>query len=64
MIVKAYTPTISDAFKIKSIPSVKDSVTQQKKELNYSIFQYLSLLLLQPVKGKAAAIEKPKQAKL
>ncbi|MFC5046780.1 TonB-dependent receptor [Aquimarina hainanensis] len=64
VIVKAYTPTISDAFKIKSIPSVKDSVTQQKKELNYSIFSVPVASTFTPVKGKAAAIEKPKQAKL
>ena len=31
-VTKAYTPTVSDAFKIKSIPNLNDSIVLQKKK--------------------------------
>ncbi|WP_025742670.1 TonB-dependent receptor [Aquimarina pacifica] len=64
VIVKAYTPTISDAFKVKSIPVLNDSITQQKKELRYSIFSVPVASTYTPIKGKAANIDKPKPIKI
>ncbi len=60
VIVKAYTPTISDAFKIKSIPTLNDSVTQKKKEIRYSIFSVPVASTYTPAKGRAANIDRPK----
>lgn len=60
VIVKAYTPTISDAFKIKSTPILNDSVTQQKKQIRYSIFSVPVASTYTPAKGRAANIDRPK----
>ena len=37
-VVKPYTPKISDAFKLKEIPSIDDEETATKKEIKYNIF--------------------------
>ncbi|MBQ0736058.1 TonB-dependent receptor [Aquimarina celericrescens] len=60
IIVKAYTPTISDAFKIKSTPILNDSVTQKKKQIRYSIFSVPVASTYTPAKGRAANIDRPK----
>ncbi len=60
VIVKAYTPTISDAFKVKSTPILNDSVTQKKKEIRYSIFSVPVASTYTPAKGRAANIDRPK----
>ncbi|PKV49862.1 hypothetical protein ATE84_1900 [Aquimarina sp. MAR_2010_214] len=60
VIVKAYTPTISDAFKVKSTPVLNDSVTQQKKQIRYSIFSVPVASTYTPAKGRAANIDRPK----
>ncbi len=64
VIVKAYTPTISDAFKVKSTPILNDSVTQKKKQIRYSIFSVPVASTFTPAKGKAANIDKPKRIPL
>ncbi len=64
VIVKAYTPTISDAFKVKSTPILNDSVTQKKKQIRYSIFSVPVASTFTPVKGRAASIDKPKKIPL
>jgi len=64
VIVKAYTPTISDAFKVKSTPVLNDSVTQKKKQLRYSIFSVPVASTFTPAKGRAANIDKPKRIPL
>ena len=61
VIVKAYTPTINDAFKIKSTPTIQDSITQKKKEIRYSIFSVPVASTFTPAKGRAANIERPKK---
>lgn len=63
-IVKPYTPTISDAFKIKETPQLNDAVTTQKKEVQYTIFSVPVASTFTPAKGKAATIEKAKKEKL
>ncbi|RZS91884.1 TonB-dependent receptor domain-containing protein [Aquimarina brevivitae] len=62
MIVKAYTPTIQDASKIKTNPKIEDSITQQKKAVQYSIFSVPVASTFTPAKGRAASIDRPKKA--
>jgi len=64
VIVKAYTPAISDAFKVKSTPVLNDSVTQKKKQIRYSIFSVPVASTFTPAKGRAASIDKPKRIPL
>lgn len=63
-VVKAYTPTISDAFKIKEIPSLNDATTIKKKEIKYNIFSIPVASTFTPAKGKAATVDKEKPVKL
>ena len=63
-IVKPYTPTISDAFKVKETPELNDSITTTKKEVKYSIFSVPVASTFTPAKGKATTVEKAKPIKL
>lgn len=60
VIIKAYTPTISDAFKIKSAPVIEDLISQEKKQVDYSINSVPVASTFKPKKGKAVNLEKPK----
>ncbi|MCK8523883.1 TonB-dependent receptor [Aquimarina sp. D1M17] len=64
VIVKAYTPTISDAFKVKSTPILNDSITQKKQDIRYSIFSVPVASTYTPAKGRAANIDRPKPIKI
>ncbi len=57
-VTKAYSPTISDAFKLKSIPDINDSIVLQKKKIEYSIFSVPVASTFAPEKGKASAVKK------
>ncbi|MFD2915882.1 porin family protein [Psychroserpens luteus] len=63
-VVKPYTPTISDAFKIKEIPTLNDSTTIKKKVIKYNIFSIPVASTFTPAKGKAATVDKEKAVKL
>lgn len=63
-VVKPYTPTISDAFKVKEVPSLNDETTQTKKEIKYNIFSFPVASTFTPAKGKAATVDKAKPIKL
>ncbi|MBR9914093.1 MAG: TonB-dependent receptor [Algicola sp.] len=63
-VVKPYTPTISDAFKIKETPNMNDSTSAQKKEIKYNIFSIPVASTFTPAKGKAATVDKEKPVKL
>ena len=63
-VVKPYTPTVSDAFKIKETPTLDDATTATKKEVTYNIFSIPVASTFTPAKGKAATIDKAKQEKL
>ena len=63
-VIKPYTPTISDAFKIKDAPKLNDSNTVKKKEVKYNIFSIPVASTFTPAKGKAATVEKARQVKL
>lgn len=57
-VTKAYTPTVSDAFKIKSVPNLNDSIVLQKKKITYSIFSVPVASTFTPNKGTASRVEK------
>ena len=63
-VVKPYTPTISDAFKVKEIPTLDDKTTETKKEIKYNIFSFPVASTFTPAKGKAAVVEKRAPVKL
>ena len=63
-VVKPYTPTISDAFKIKETPTLDDATTTAKKDVKYNIFSIPVASTFTPAKGKAATLGKAKQEKL
>lgn len=63
-IVTAYNPSVSDAFKIKGNPSLDDSVTTKKKDIEYTIFSVPVASTFTPSKGKASGIEKAPPEKL
>ena len=63
-VVKPYKPKISDAFKVKEIPSIDDEVTATKKEIKYNIFSIPVASTFTPSKGKASDVDKAKKAKL
>lgn len=63
-VVKPYTPTVSDAFKIKETPTLDDETTTTKKEIKYNIFSIPVASTFTPAKGKAATVNKAKQEKL
>lgn len=63
-VVKPYTPSISDAFKIKETPTLDDATTATKKEIKYNIFSIPVASTFTPAKGKAASVNKAKQEKL
>ena len=63
-IVKPYTPTISDAFKVKETPSLNDSISTTKKVVKYNIFSVPVASTFTPAKGKATNVEKVKPVKL
>jgi hypothetical protein len=56
-VVKPYTPSISDAFKVKEIPNLDDDATTNKKEIKYNIFSIPVASTFTPAKGKAAVVE-------
>ena len=57
-VTKAYSPTISDAFKLKSVPNLNDSIVLQKKKIEYNIFSVPVASTFAPAKGKASAVKK------
>lgn len=60
-VVKPYTPTISDAFKVKETPSINDASSATKKDVQYAIFSVPVASTFTPSKGKAATVKKIKQ---
>ena len=63
-VVKPYTPTISDAFKVKEIPSLEDEVTENRKAVKYNIFSIPVASTFTPAKATAAAVDKATPVKL
>lgn len=63
-VVKPYTPTISDAFKVKETPSFEDEETSKKEDIKYNIFSFPVASTFTPSKGKAAGVDKSAKEKL
>ena len=62
VVEKPYTPTISDAFKIKTNPSLENVTNFSKEKVNYSIFSIPVASTFTPTKGKAQNIARaPKE---
>ena len=61
-VVKPYTPKVSDAFKVKEIPSIDEEETTTKKSIKYNIFSIPVASTFTPAKGKAAEVDKAKKA--
>jgi len=63
-VVKPYTPTISDAFKVKETPVLDDEETTKKEAIQYNIFSFPVASTFVPAKGKAAGVDKDQQERL
>lgn len=63
-VVKPYTPTISDAFKVKETPVIEDEADTQKEEIKYNIFSFPVASTFAPAKGKAASVDREAKEKL
>lgn len=63
-VVKPYTPTISDAFKVKETPVIEDEDNTQREEIEYNIFSFPVASTFTPAKGRAAGVDKAKREKL
>ena len=63
-VVKPYTPTISDAFKVKETPTLEDEETSKKENIQYNIFSFPVASTFTPSKGKAANVDKSAQEKI
>ncbi|AMC10708.1 hypothetical protein Lupro_05365 [Lutibacter profundi] len=62
IVVKPYTPKISDAFKIKSNPIIETTNKIQKETVNYRIFSIPVASTFTPSKGKAkGVVREPKE---
>ena len=57
-VVKPYTPSVSDANKIRETPNRNDSVVFQKKPVQYSIFSVPVASTFTPAKGRATTVER------
>ena len=63
-VVKPYTPTISDAFKVKETPPVEDPDNVRKTDVKYNIFSYPVASTFTPSKGRAAGVERAAREQL
>jgi hypothetical protein len=62
IVVKPYTPTISEAFKVKSNPDLEGAGASDKETINYSIFSIPVASTFTPSKGKAQGVKRgPKE---
>lgn len=63
-VVKPFTPTILDAFKVKETPPLDQEDNTKKETVKYTIFSFPVASTFTPSKGKAAGVEKEKEAVL
>ncbi len=63
IIVKQYSPTVSDAVKLKQLPDRKlDAETLKRKSVEYNIFSVPVASTFTPEKGKAASVKRQKRS--
>lgn len=63
-VVKPYSPSISDAFKVKETPTLDDEETAKKENIQYNIFSFPVASTFAPAKGKAASVDKSAEEKI
>lgn len=63
-VVKPYTATISDAFKVPETPVLDDEGNAKKENVKYTIFSFPVASTFTPSKGKAEGVERTKKARL
>lgn len=63
-VVKPYSPSISDAFKVKETPTLDDEDTSKKENIQYNIFSFPVASTFAPAKGKAANVDKSAEEKI
>ena len=63
-VVKPYSPSISDAFKVKETPTLDDEETSKKETIQYNIFSFPVASTFAPSKGKAANVDKSADEKI
>ena len=63
-VVKPYSPTISDAYKVKETPILDSEGNAKKETIKYNIFSFPVASTFTPSKGKAEGVEKEEQAHL
>ncbi|WP_243636332.1 TonB-dependent receptor [Flavobacterium aquariorum] len=63
-VVKPYTPTISDAFKVNEVPVITNDENAKKEIVKYSILPFPVASTFSPSKGNAQGVEKAKQERL
>lgn len=63
-VVKPYTPTISDAFKVKETPAAEDDDNTKKEPIKYNIFSFPVASTFTPSKGRAAGVDREKEGRL
>ena len=59
-VIKSYTPSLSEVFKIREQPSVIDSIGKEKSVVRYSIFSVPVASTFIPSKGSARVLQKKK----
>lgn len=64
VVVKPYTPSVSDAYKIKEEPAITDSIDLRKKAVQYSLFSVPVASTFSPAKGRAAGLERERPAEV
>lgn len=65
IIVKPYSPTVSDAVKLKQMPAKEaDSAVTKKKKIRYDIYSIPVASTFTPEKGKASGVKRVRQPDL
>ena len=62
LVVKSYTPSLSDAFKIKSVPKLSDSLTSLEKELVYELKKVPVISTFEPNKASPLRLQQRKSS--
>lgn len=60
-VVKAYDPSVADAFKVKSTPQLNDTTKIKKKAVTYSIFSVPVASTFTPAKGNLSRLKPRKR---
>ena len=63
-VIKQYTPTVHDAFKIREVPKITDSINLEKRPVQYTIFSVPVASTFSPAKGRATTVERERPPKL